>query len=294
MTLALHWSPLILGEALTLRIALPASATPDQIRLALPRLSHFFRLPFTEPRAAETEGCHEAPACHPAWDGPSRATALLLHTDETGGTGVCTGTLLNDADPDTYIPYLLTAHHCVSDQARASSIEAYWFVRSATCGGEPDGHEVVSGGADLLDAAKSTDTSFLRLRRPPPAGAVFAGWSATLPAEGQAVVGVHQPGGGLQAIAFGTVAEHLNCEDIDYCGEDADHDGVRFVRVEWAQGVTLAGSSGSGLFLPGGELVGVLSGGFGECGEQGGPDDYGRFDVAYRAGLDRWLGSGRE
>ena len=104
------------------------------------------------------------------------------------------------------------------------------------------------------------------------------------------MAGVHHPGGRRQAITFGQVVEHLNCDDILHCGNGADPDATHYVRVEWDGGTTLPGSSGSGLFLPDGRLVGVLSGGFGDCANPGGPDDYGRFDLPYRAALHRWLG----
>lgn len=64
----------------------------------------------------------------------------------------------------------------------------------------------------------------------------------------------------------------------------------QFLRVTWAQGVTAGGGSGSGLFLVTGELVGTLFGGYSGCDNPNGQvDDYGRFDLAYRAALDRWL-----
>ena len=176
-----YWSPLIQGDTLTLEIELPADVDPQAVQIALPRLSHLFRLPFAETGPA---ACHQELPCDPDWDRPSRATALLLHTDERGATGVCTGVLLNDADRETYIPYLLTAQHCIAEQTRASSIETIWFHRANNCGGPSRAIQAVSGGADLLYAAKSTDTSLLRLRQLPPAGAVFSGWSATLPALG--------------------------------------------------------------------------------------------------------------
>ena len=88
------------------------------------------------------------------------------------------GTLLDDADPATQIPYFLTAHHCVPDQARASSLETYWLYRSLACGGSVADAQAVTGGAVLLYTARPTDTSFLRLRRAPPAGVVFANWQA--------------------------------------------------------------------------------------------------------------------
>jgi hypothetical protein len=131
----IFWSPSILGNALVLTIELPSGTDSDRVRIALPRLSHFFQLPFTETEhvASKAVACQEDATCHSQWDGPSRATAMLLFTDEAGDTGVCSGTLLNDADPSTYIPYLLTAHHCIADQVRASSLETYWFLRSSRC-----------------------------------------------------------------------------------------------------------------------------------------------------------------
>ena len=287
-----YWSPLIQGEALTLEIELPAGVDPRTVRIALPRLSHLFRLPFAEPGPAASAAttCHQDPPCEPAWDQPSRATALLPHTDASGATGVCTATLLNDAAPSTYIPFLLTAQHCLSEQTRASSIEAVWFHRADNCGGPSRMLQSVSGGADLLYAAKSTDTSLLRLRQPPPAGAVFSGWSTTLPPLGTAVIAIHYQRGARQAIARGRVTEYLNCADVDHCADDADPDAIHYLRVTWSSGFTDPGGSGSGLFLESGQLVGTLSGGFSDCDHPQGPDDYGRFDLAYRERLRKWIG----
>jgi len=112
----IDWSPLVEGEAVTFEIDLPAGVHPDEVRIDLPWLSHLFRWPFDD--ASDGTDCQEDVSCHPDWDRQSRATVLLLYTDRLGGTGVCSGTLLNDADPASYLPYVLTAHHCVSDQVR--------------------------------------------------------------------------------------------------------------------------------------------------------------------------------
>jgi hypothetical protein len=66
------------------------------------------------------------------------------------------------------------------------------------------------GGADLLHAAKSTDASLLRLRRAPPADAVFAARSATLPETGAA----DEPRGQRQAIAFGILIGLVPCDEV--------------------------------------------------------------------------------
>lgn len=261
-----YWLPLIVGDVLSLHVELPAGA--DQVEISLAKVSHFYRLPAAHP---------DNLACPLGWDLPSRATAMLLHTDPAGDSGVCTGTLLADTDPATDIPYLLTAHHCVHEQATASSLETYWFP----CG--QDG-TTVSGGADLLYASKTTDTSFLRLRRPPPAGAAFADWSPTLPPQGTTVTGIHHALGGPRQIAIGELLEYIGCEVIDYCGDRRGQEDTHYLRVTWSMGSTEPGSSGSGLFLPLGELVGTLSGGVDNR------DDYGRFDIPYREALHRWLG----
>ncbi|MHA7833258.1 MAG: hypothetical protein ACX94A_02125, partial [Algiphilus sp.] len=63
-------------------------------------------------------------------------------------------------------------------------------------------------------------------------------------------------------------------------------------RVTWSDGVTEPGSSGSGLWTPQQQLMGVLSGGSSACGSGGllglggsdvnpGPDFYGRLEVAF-------------
>jgi lysyl endopeptidase len=262
-----YWLPLIIGDLLSLDIELPVGA--DQVGISLAKVSHLYRLPATH---------SDSLACPEGWDLPSRATATLLHTDPAGDSGFCTGTLLADADTSTSIPYLLTAHHCVHDQATASSLETFWFP----CG--QDG-TTVSGGADLLYTSKTTDTSLLRLRRSPPPGAAFADWSPTLPPQGTAVTGIHHPRGGSRQIAFGELRKYIACDFIDYCGEDRGREDMHCLWVVWSTGATGGGSSGSGLFLPNGQLVGTLTGGVDDR------DYYGRFDIPYRAALHQWLGA---
>jgi lysyl endopeptidase len=291
---ATYWSPLIPGEALPLEIALPADTDHRRVRVTLHRLSHFVQVPFDDaaqesPGAAPCE--QQEPACDPEWDYPSRATAMLVHTDEAGDSSVCTGTLLNDSDPSTYVPYLLTAHHCVSEQARASSVQTFWLYRSRRCGGGPDQVQTVPGGADLLYASQLTDTALLRLRKPPPDGVVFSGWSATLPAVGAAVMSVHHPWGRAQRFAVGALSDYRNCADVNYCPDAADSDASHYLETVWSTGVTAPGSSGAGLFLASGQLIGTLNGGFSRCDNPRGPDNYGRFDIPYQDALHRWLGA---
>jgi hypothetical protein len=66
---------------------------------------------------------------------------------------------------------------------------------------------------------------------------------------------------------------------------DGAVDAGHCLRIRWKRRGTDIGSSGSGIFAPSGALVGVLSGGFGDCEGTPGPDHNGRFDLAYRAAL---------
>jgi len=66
-------------------------------------------------------------------------------------------------------------------------------------------YESVSGRDPERDAHTMTDISLLRLRRPAPAGAVFADWSAHVPEPGTTLASVHRAPGLSQAVAFGNV-----------------------------------------------------------------------------------------
>jgi lysyl endopeptidase len=271
----LYWSPTDSGEAISVHIELPGDAGAAQAHVELLRVAHYFRLPFLENSEA-ADPCRVEPACHPAWDRASRVTAMVVHTREDGATSVCAGTLVNFDGA----AYFATAEHCVPDQARASGVETYWFLRSR-CDGPRDAHQVITGGAELLHVDRTTDTALLRLRGPAPAGAEVVGWSAALPAVGTAVVGIHQPAGGLQAIAFGRIVEHVTCDRLDNCGDDADFDQAHYLRVQWVSGCTAPGSSGSGLFLEDGRLVGTLLGGTSGPGNPSGKDSYGKFRIGH-------------
>ena len=44
--------------------------------------------------------------------------------------------LMNVEDgEDVFIPYVLTAGHCISTDDSASSVVGYWSYQSSTCGG---------------------------------------------------------------------------------------------------------------------------------------------------------------
>jgi hypothetical protein len=125
---------------------------------------------------------------------------------------------------------------------------------------------------------------------------MFAGWSVgSTPGVGASVVDVHNARGGPQKISFGSIANYSSCTSTGSesfnCRDSTAASGAGFMQVTWNSGVTEPGSSGSALFLNTGHyVIGQLYGGTTACSTPGvGSDFFGRFDLAFSAGLSKYL-----
>jgi hypothetical protein len=290
-----YWSPLIDGDTLRLEIELPSDARPQNLRIAIPQLSHFVATPREQLAEKASSSCQLDATCYSStWGSESNAVARMVFN--VGGLGYqCTGTLLSDTDTSTTIPYFLSANHCISTQTVASTLQTYWFYRSPSCNSGTYNATTRSGGATLHYATQDTDTSFMQLNTSPPAGVTFAGWLVgSIPALNAAMTGLHHPKGDPLKISFASLWAYARCFPSGTNSFDCDTSSsgtATFYGVLWNSGLTESGSSGSGIFVNNGHyLVGQLYGGTSACGTSQGPDFYGRFDVAYNAGgLGRWL-----
>ena len=106
----------------------------------------------------------------------------------------------------------------------------------------------------------------------------YAGWDAT---ENYPLIscGVHHPGG---------TPKKINYDDDTAYGawwDTASH-GLTHWQVNWDEGGSEGGSSGSPIFNERFQIVGVLTGGAGECGE-GWPDLYGKFYLGWNWEMDQ-------
>lgn len=299
-----YWTPGVDSDDVTLEITLPPGTEPAAVRMAVPSLSHFVESPHTAVKVGvnvlkvgEAGVCEVDVACNASYGTESNAVARMIFVD-AGSSYLCTGTLVNDAT-SSGTPYFLSANHCISSQSIASTVTTQWFYRASACnnGTLNAQTKVLTGGATLLYASAGTDTAFMRLNAAPPAGVVYAGWNASLPAIGAAAAGLHHPHGDLQKLSQGAVRGFQRCTPAtsgDYGCLEATADTAKHLAVAWTSGITEAGSSGSGLFttLNGKHyLVGQLTGGSSSCTVGGGVDYYGRLDVAYTAALGQWLGA---
>ena len=293
-----YWLPTVDGSEAVLEVELAAGIDPASLKVSLPQVSH---LKVGPAEAGEmltaASSCGEVDVmCTTGYEDISHAVAMMSFVSG-GGSYACTGTLVNDTAGD-FIPYFLSANHCISTQAAATSLQTYWNYRSASCNSSQTASNVqrIIGGAQLLYATTTTDTSFMRLNGAVPSNAYFAGWTNAPASAGASIFDIHQPGGGLQKISSGSVTAFATCSapgsDGSFSCITSAQGSSTFYTVTWSSGVTEGGSSGSALFSASSkQIIGQLYGGSSSCTDSSGVDVYGRFDLAYNASLKTWLGA---
>lgn len=290
------WTPDLGSNEVTLEVELPPGTAVAALDISIPRLSHIFEnlsLPQEDEittKINEAAACHLDATCYDAYANQRDAVARMMFTSE-GNSYLCTGTLLNDSS-SSGTPYFLTANHCISSAAEADSLQTDWFYRTPTCNSRTLSPSMTRrlGGATLLFASSSFDMTLLKLNEAPPAGAYFAGWDASPQALGSAVVGLHHPRGDMLKFSQGTLLSQTQCTTpsegtVFQCQGSSGN----YYQVNWSQGITEGGSSGSALFNPANQVIGTLYGGSSRCSAVASSDFYGRFDKAFDASLKNWL-----
>ncbi len=229
--------------------------------------------------AAQLLTCHLDAMCYPAWANEVAGVAMIgfmCGTDPSQLCGYCTGFLLNRSAADG-APMFMTANHCVSGQAQASSAECFWFYQSASCGGTvPSPMDVPrTVGTVWLVSDQPNDCTLLGLASAPPAGSTLLGYDTGAWAVGDAITGIHHPGGSYKRISFGALTGS-GILPFNFGGNIVY---VSVWTVRYDQGATEPGSSGSPLFDSSHHVRGPLTGGNANCPPEG--SNYGRFDLAY-------------
>ncbi|ARU03838.1 hypothetical protein CCO03_03295 [Comamonas serinivorans] len=290
------WTPKLSGDRVVVSIALPLGADPAALDVSIPQVSHVFAdvdaLAMQEASSAkdvgDSEACELDVTCYTNGQNERDAVARMLY--QKGGDGYyCTGTLLNDAVKSSK-PYFITANHCISTQASASSLQTDWFFRTSSCNNGRLSASSASRykGATLLWSQTINDMTLLRLNEDPPSGVWLAGWDASTQSL-QAVYDIHQPMGDLAKISGGSMASYAVCDLNAQCS-NTNTSSAPFYQVKWSDGTTEGGSSGSGLLkLSSGQLIGTLYAGSASCSNQGGSDYFGRLDWGFNNGINRWL-----
>ena len=246
----MFWSPSLAGDAIGVEIVLPTGAAGESW-LGVAKVAHrFLDAHSARHKALECPGLHVDVQCRigafPA--GLENAVARIEFEDE-GESRLCSGTLLNDGDPNTSIPYMLTANRCIATAEAAHTVQATWFYQRERCGAETLDVRVATtaGGAELLATSAAHDSSLLKIRQRVPPNVYFAGWDATPVQSDDAVTGIHHPRGMVKKVSAGAVRGRRDSEGVKGA-----------IELAWNEGATEDGSSGSALFRDG-LVVGVLS-----------------------------------
>jgi hypothetical protein len=264
------WPPSVTGDTVYVEIRGPdapqfevvESVHNDRDRLALP----------IDPQDNGGEGgiagncvpamqvfpCQLDVMCEPVNEFARQATGQMTFVCDTNGNcSVCTGTLLNDLDDETAVPYFITAFHCLSTQAEVNTLQITWFFQNTSCNSGVIGPTQTSSGGTLLvtnDTDDGNDMTFIRLNSAP-SGIPLAGWTTASLGSGH---GIHHPAGTFKRATWFTSGSGICADVFDY-----DY-------YEVTEGATQGGSSGSGIFNSSGQLSGQL---LGTCGIDCGNND---------------------
>jgi len=197
----------------------------------------------------------------------------------------CTGVMMNNTAQDQ-TPYFLTANHCGVTSSSDSSIVVYWNHQNSYCrtpgssdsGGNGNGNfSQFTSGSTMRATRSYTDFTLTELSSNPNAawGITYSGWSRASSASLGA--GIHHPEAAEKRISFP--------DTVQGSGEYWD--------VNWGEGRTAPGSSGSPLYDGNHRVVGQLC-----CGSSYCPNDlndyYGRslyqsWDGSSSSSLSSWL-----
>lgn len=280
---------LVKGESIWIEYYEPAEVL-GQGRLHIAKATHGYR-------NAETyrlsKGLNDSGACNLDVDCPigadwqqlkdhnKKSVGILL---TSGGSGFCTGALINNTNNDG-TPYFLTADHCFSNPA-AWSFRFGWISPDPVCASTDNSTDgptnmTISGGT-LRARNAGSDFCLVEINSPIPNAwnRVWAGWdkSDDFPTF---QVGIHHPAGDIMKV----------CRDDDAATKEVNA-GAQTWEVTgagdgWELGVTEPGSSGSPLFDQNGLIIGQLYGGGAAC---AGVVDNDLFDYYGRLGVS-WDGA---
>jgi V8-like Glu-specific endopeptidase len=198
------------------------------------------------------------------WQDEKRAVCKII----INGSGLCTGTLMNNTSFDG-TPLFLTANHCICNQNDAENSVYIFNYESPSCDGGDGSVSQQISGADLRATNTQSDFSLLELSQSPIStyNPYYAGWDRTN-IQGNGGVGIHHPKGDVKKISTHNIVP-VNSDCMDFtedfgCGAEF-YSNENFWRINWistanGHSITEGGSSGSPLFNDDSRVIGQLFG----------------------------------
>lgn len=194
------------------------------------------------------------------WQTVKKSVAKISYRDDSDDSYyVCTGQLVANANLDN-TPYFLTANHCINSETEANTAVFYFNYETEDClSTQGSNDQSVSGSQLIATANDKLDFTLLQLSVVPPEvyEPYYAGWSRTEIYTDTSIC-IHHPAGDFKKISKTFIPLELS----SFSGYDYNK---HWQVVEWNEGTTEGGSSGSGLYTKNGFLIGTLSGGDASC-----------------------------
>ncbi|MBL8751032.1 MAG: trypsin-like peptidase domain-containing protein [Planctomycetes bacterium] len=286
------WTPVVFGSEIVVEVYLQ-TAQRERLLLELTAVNSGYRMFGAGPTALGTDGsatCNVDVSCPSAapWASEIRSVARIT----IGGNTLCSGVMVNNTAQDRK-NYFLTADHCGA-AGNPASVVAYWNYDNKNCGGPDDADlSQFSTGAVLRANNAASDFTLLELNSAPNVawGVTYAGWNRTTATTvSNSAVGIHHPSGDTKKISF----ENNPTVTTSNGGTTSPGNGTHVRVIDWDNGVTEGGSSGSPLFDQDHRIIGQLHSGGSACGNNL-SDWYGKFGVSWSGGgtnatrLSNWL-----
>src|SRR5579872_5694578 len=150
------WSGTVQGESLVIEYQ-PGTSGTRAVPFHVHRIAHQeFRAEDAAPLVQDpAASCNLDVNCYSDWPSSRKSVSQIQFEETQGpeqGTFLCSGSLVGTRD-NSFTPYLLTAGHCIHDEAAARSLETFWAYESAGCNlGPPSGRGTLNSqnGGHLL------------------------------------------------------------------------------------------------------------------------------------------------
>ena len=255
------WVPPVHGDQIIITITCDDA---DQLRIeeqiAITKINVGYRGFGLFGNRGTSESCNIDVACSEGDDWRNEIPSAAVYTLQ--GYLTCSGAMINNTDQDQ-TPYFLTADHCGIGTNNDQTMVVIWNYENSYCrvpgssdsGGNGNGStNQYTSGALFLTGSSQTDFTLVRLNSSPSNSyeISFSGWnrSSGTPSIGASI---HHPECAEKRISF---------PDSVYSSGGG---GLSLWGVNWGEGRTAPGSSGSPLYNANHQIVGQLCCGSSYC-----------------------------